>query len=231
MKKIFLIFLFAFMSSCSVRTDDVDDLCLSRTCAFDLLDNLSFAGMGIGTVQPNIQYFMSTRTSPASMSDIKYMVQTSLGLRRYQVNALVGVLSDNPNLVLSFIEDNRSALEKLLYFADWRERSLFFHESLGYWFKNSNSELSQDFELFYQEYGHLDRFPYKWSGMSPEDEDFHDDMDDIIEKYPYLLFDDGRNGYVPEKYKSWLFFRRWKERVGAANLTNLLTATESILSH
>ncbi len=54
--------------------------------------------------------------------------------------------------------------------------------------------------------------------VSDQDEDFHNDIDDIIESHSQCFEYDKRNGYVLEKYKSWLFVKRWKQRINMDNI-------------
>lgn len=229
MKKLFLIPIITLLfASCS--KDEVDfEPCVTDACAYELLSELNLDGVAVGDIEPHIDYFTGDRYYPASMSDIKSSVAISLGFNTNQINAFVSNLSINPELVTSLVENNRNSIKLLLYFSDWRDRSTFWYESVNYWIQNQDSELSEDFEDFFEEYGHLNRFPYEWSGMSDEDEDFHDDMDDIIESHPQCFEYDGRNGYVPEKYKSWLFVKRWKQRIGMDNIQTIMNLASDFL--
>jgi hypothetical protein len=229
MKKLFFIPIIAlFFNSCS--HDEIDfEPCISDACAYELLSELNLDGVAVGDIDPRIDYFTSDRYYPTSMSDIKSSVAISLGFNTSQINAFVSNLSLNPDLVTSLAENNRTSIKALLYFSDWNDRTTFWYNSVNYWIENQNSDLSEDFEDFFEEYGHLDRFPYEWSGMSNEDEDFHDDMNDIIESYPECFEYDGRNGYVPEKYKSWLFVKRWEQRIGMDNINNIMSLAVDFL--
>jgi hypothetical protein len=229
MKKLFFIpIILLFLNSCS-HDEIYFDPCITDAYAYELLSEFNLDGMGAGEIDPRIDYFTSTRNYPTSMSHIKSSVAISLGFNNDQINAFVSSISINPNLILNLTEINRSSIKALLYFSDWNDRTTFWYESLNYWIKNQNSDLSEDFEDFFEEYGHLNRFPYEWNGMSDDDEEFHEDMNDIIESYPQCFQDDGRNGYVPEKYKSWLFMKRWEQRIGIDNINNIMSLAVDFL--
>lgn len=229
MKKLFFIPIIVLLFTSCSREGIILESCTSDACAYELLSEINLDGAAAGEIDPRIDYFTSDRHSPTSIHDIKSAVAISLGFNRGQIDALVSTLATNPELLTSIVESNKRSIELLLYFSDWRDRSTFWYESVDYWIENQDSDLSKDFEDFFEDYGHLNRFPYKWSGMSDKDEDFHDDMDDIIESHSQCFENDGRSGYVPEKYKSWLFVKRWKQRIGMRNINNIMNLAVEFL--
>jgi hypothetical protein len=229
MKKLFLMpIIILFLTSCS-RDEYELQPCLTKTCAYELLSELDLDGFALGTTNPNPDFFTADQyLYQNSVSDMRQLMRLSLGFNRNQMDAFVSTISANPDLIVPLIESNKSTIKNLLKFSNWDDRLLYWYNSANYWVTNKNLELSEDFEGFFQEHGHLNVFPSEWSNGN-EAEDFHDDMNDIIESYPEILSDDGRYGYAPEKYKSWLLVRRWKERIGIDNIHIIMDMVEDLL--
>ena len=87
--------------------------------------------------------------------------------------------------------------------------------------------MERQFEEFFRKYGNLNYSPY--SG----DKDsvgvlFWADMNKIIQT-DKDFFDQTDFDYAPEKYKEWLFVKRWRSRLGEETIRKYVEVVKKIL--
>ncbi len=175
--------------------------------------NLFLVNSSRGSV--NVRYLSNAGNfNDYSVNNIRWDCQQTLVVGDGQMNLLVEQIRTNPDAVLTVIEKNSALFKNILILSGFAEKARALYGKVNYWAKGENPKISRQFEKFFTTYGDLEDFPYESDpGLSQKEKNFSTDMKAIMVA-DREFFTEPWNGYVPRSYLEWLFYHRWKQRLG-----------------